>query len=112
MKIHVGQQLYWVPSQPYAYSKGMTTVTKVGRKWAELDNRYRIDIRTMVADGGGYSSPGRCYQSQEEHERIVEEQRTWSTFRDKIANKYRCPDGITTEKIREAAKVLGINLDV
>jgi hypothetical protein len=77
MKLEVGQSVFYVPtyrhSQP-SYAK----VEKVGRKWATLDNRQRIEIETGMADGGEYSSPGFAYVSEDEyrtHVRIEKKRR-------------------------------------
>lgn len=52
----VGQTLWWEGSR-YAYT---LTIERVGRRWLTLDNGYRVDRQTLIADGGGYVSPGRC----------------------------------------------------
>lgn len=60
------------------------TVNKVGRKWAAIDMHMRIDINTLAADGGNYSSPGQCYLSKEAYEAEVLLNETWDRFKDHV----------------------------
>lgn len=105
MTLVVGQKLWYVPSdkrgQPHA-----VTVLKVGRKWADLDYaRRRISIKTLRADGGQYSSPGRCYLSQAEYEAEVALDKAWTKFRDLVYHRSRKPD-IRISQIENAARAL------
>jgi hypothetical protein len=62
----VGQKLF--VSVRYREALYMT-VTKVGRKWLELEGGvWRADRETLEIDGKGYTSPGRAYASREEFE--------------------------------------------
>lgn len=76
MSLVVGQELWFVRMANLHHHPNdrefPVTVTKVGRKWAELSSHGRVDKTTMWVDGHGYtSSPGRCWSSKEawEHER-------------------------------------------
>jgi hypothetical protein len=105
-KLKVGQKLWWVGN--YRNRTGVeVTVTKVGRVWAELSNRERISIKTLQADEKGYSSPGSCYLSSDEHKRIIERQKAWDLFRKNIHYRH-IPDHVTVEDITEAARLIGI----
>jgi len=97
--IEQGQELWFVPSRRRA-SPYIATVLKVGRKWAELDDRgLRIDVETLWADGGQYSSPGRAWLSKEAWEEEVERNKAWDRFTTLLRHKYSVPDHLTTEDI-------------
>ena len=101
----VGQKLWCVPSQRRG-SPHEVTVEKVGRKWANIGYRDRIDIETLRIDGGEYSSPGTCYVSKQAYEDEIKLGQAWEAFRRSI--DYSTPKGITIERIQEAQKILGI----
>ena len=106
-KIHVGQKLYLVYTDSRRGTDCEVTVTKVGRKYAELDiPRFRIFVDTMNVDGRGYSSPGRCFLSREEYEKNVGLQRKWQDFKNAVGRKQL--EGITHEDISRAAAALGL----
>lgn len=110
-KLEIGQKLWCVPSgrrgEPHE-----VTITKVGRLWAKInDRRYtRIDVNTLYMDRGVSSSPGRCYLTREEWETEVEEDKIWSAFHSRMLGKYSKPRGLTADRIREAAKLLGFEI--
>jgi hypothetical protein len=106
MKLEVGQKLWWVPSHRHNMSEREVTVEKVGRKWATLDCGYRIDVASLVADVGGYSSPGKCYPTREEWSAENALGTAWSEFASDIRNRYRRPEGVTIEDIRQARELL------
>lgn len=111
--LYVGQQLYFVPSEIRKRNPVTATVTAVGRKWVSIEMAgwwgVRIDIQTLIADGGGYSSPGNCYFSQEEYTAKVLRQRTWDSLRRAIYAKPSTPDSVTREAIQKAAELLGLS---
>lgn len=103
--LHVGQTLFFAPYSNHTYSpKGEVTITKVGRKWATLSNNCRIDLETLVADGGEYTPPGRCYLSQAEYEAEAAANNEWIKFRQGLP--YARPQGVTAEDIAAARKLL------
>ena len=81
-------------------------MTKIGRKWAALDNYERIDVNTLIADGGKYSSPGRCYITREafEAEQALEE--AWHDFQRRVS--YVVPPGMTVERIAQLREEFGM----
>jgi hypothetical protein len=93
-KLEVGQKLWFVPSERrYRDGDCEVTVVKIGRKWATLDrdwfgNQLRIDLEHWYADGRGYSSPGRCYESQDQYGVIKLRDDAWSRFRQVVARTY------------------------
>lgn len=106
MELKEGQKLWYVST--YSRYQGPVTITKVGRKWAQLDNNERIDIKTMLADGKRYSSPGECYASKKEYDAEVEFNKLFKMFvRAVCAMRMR---ETTIENISAAASILGINL--
>jgi hypothetical protein len=108
----VGQTLIFVPSER---RRGIdpveVTVEKVGRKWAAISNRRRIGIGDLAADGGQYSSPGRCYLSREEYDGKVRAESAWRALSRAIDQRWNPPEGVSVAKIEAAAKMLGLTLD-
>lgn len=105
MKYEVGQSLWWVPAQrrgtPHAVN-----IKAVGRKWLQLDNHERVDIKTLFADGGDYSSPGRCYLSEEAWRADVALCVAWDELRLTMSRHYVPPDGVTMSQIQNARRSL------
>ena len=104
-KLKVGQKLWWVPRYNRTQPQHEVTVTKVGRKWAQLDNHYRISLETFKADGGGYAPPGTCYPSKAHFDAITELNVAWNHFIGDLRNM-RLPDGVTVEDVEAARKLL------
>ena len=105
--IKAGQRLWFAATQRrQEYLQGYVTVEKVGRKWATLDNGHKIDVITLRADGGGYCSPGTCFESKEEWEADVARQRAWSEFRSLVDRTYTTPEKLATHQIEEWVGVL------
>lgn len=86
-------------------------ITKVGRKWVDLDQHHlgRFDCGTMQLDGGRYGSPGKVYLSPEVFNQEVLTQRLWSELSRRIPSGSP-PEGMTIDKIRQVAALLGIPL--
>lgn len=104
----VGQELWMVPRERHLGQPRFVKVVKVGRKWAELDCLYRVNMETLSVDGGGYTSPARCYLDKEAYEAEQERQRLWGVLRQRINNKWTAPDGVTVEQIKIAAAELNL----
>jgi hypothetical protein len=107
-KLEVGQKLWFVPNErrgkPYE-----TTVTKVGKKWASIGYRIRIDIETMWADGGKYSSPGRCYFSEQEYLVEMSLFNKWQEFKIKLDRLFYPPKGIDESVIDHMINMLRLD---
>lgn len=106
-KLTEGQKLWWVPQRNRHAQAKEVTVTKVGRKWAQLDNHERIDLETLVADSGQYSPSGCCYLSRDECEQEKALAQAWSKLKRDLQYG-RNPDGVTIGDIEAARKLLGI----
>lgn len=106
----VGQKLWFVRNNNtggFSSKQYEVTVTKVGRLWATLDNRMRCDFNGIV-DGGGYSSPGQCYESREEYESISALENAWREFQMNIYAYRKSPESVSVENIAEAKRILGL----
>jgi hypothetical protein len=111
MKLNVGQTLVFVPSGFRRGQPTEVTVTKIGRKWADIEGTFytdRIEIDTLHADGGKYSSPGRCYLSREEYETEKATGDAWWAFSRTIDGEHSAPEGVTAETIQNVVKQLGL----
>lgn len=86
------------------------TVGKVGRKWAKLSGGYRLNVSDLTLDGGNYSSPGRAYLSKGDFETDLENEKTWSAFRNEVEKLLR--PRLSASAIRQAAELLGLELKV
>lgn len=106
--LQVGQTLYFVGRDRYHGPARDVTVTKIGRKWASLDNGYRISLESLYADGGQYASPGRCWPNREAYEAALYRAHKWSALRKWLDHKYSPPEGVTVEQMQQAAKLLGL----
>lgn len=90
---------------------GIAIITKIGRKWATLNQcNGRFDISTWRLDGGDYGSPGTCYPSEQEYNDQQAVIAAWTEFRRK-AQHLLMPSSVTVEKIKQASELLGITLD-
>lgn len=106
MPLQVGQKLWFVPNDRRSCAPYEVTVEKIGRKWASIGRRGRINLETLAVDGGGYSSPGQCYEDRAVYEAKVALQAAWSSFQNKVRHQWRVPDGVTMDTIRVADSAL------
>ena len=106
----VGDKLYFVYSGNCPRPSVVVDVFKVGRVWGHLSNGYRIDLKTLRADAGQYSSPGRAWNSKVEHDEKVARDKLWLLFRI-LVSAVRVDNDLTIEQIVKAADALGIDLD-
>ena len=101
MKLKVGQKLWYVPNNRGGQHE--VTVIKVGRMWAHVGThvgiRGRIDMETLIADGGGYGSPGRCYLSQEHYNSELRRVRKWGELCQAMRLFNNPPKHITVDDI-------------
>lgn len=105
----VGQVLFWEWSS-YTHRRRENedvTITKIGRKWLELSNGYRVDKETLVADCGKYSPAGRCYLDRAAREEELRVQNAWRDLNRRMG--YSVPSGVSADDIEQAAKLLGLS---
>jgi hypothetical protein len=109
-KFIVGQTLWFVYYKGYSSSPRPdceVTITKVGREWLTLSSGHRVDKHTLIADGKGYSSPGRCYLSREIYEKRVATLKAWRDFSSTIDPR-NPPDLASLESIAQAMRLLNL----
>ena len=107
-KLEVGQKLWVVWSSKHR-SPCSVEVEKVGRKWAEIPNGYRINLETLYIDGRGYTSPGRCYLSKKQYEQEKAVDEAWWDLCRMLRGWWGdAPDGVTVEAIAKARELLGL----
>ncbi len=106
----VGQTVWVRLFHPRLKTLHPYTITKIARKWVTLgDDTYRFDLKTMELDGKGYSSPGRVYLSEEQYDQEVALGAAWDTLRTRARDNMTAPTGVTTERILQALKLLGLD---
>ena len=103
MEYAIGQELFWVDRM--RKTNRHVTVKKIGRKWVYLSNHHRIDRKTMEADGRGYSSPGKCYPSQQDYFDFLNLINEWSGMKREFDGFYP-PKGMTLDKISQIRNIL------
>lgn len=85
-------------------------IERVARKWAYLKWRgYRISKETLIVDGAGYGSPGRCYLSMEHYHAEQAAEKRWQALARQVQHWNRRP-GVTTADIEQAAALLRVEL--
>lgn len=105
--LKVGQKLQYVSNDGRFESDREYTVKKVGRLFAELsDSRRRIRLDNLEVHVPNYSSPGRCYLSQEKYVAEVELGQAWRDFKKRVDGHHHAPKGVTLEKIAQAQTLL------
>jgi len=109
MTLTTGQKLWLVPARGHAQPREVD-VEKIGRKWATLSgSEGRIDLETLRVDGGGLSSPGRCYLDEAAWNADQRTELVWRALVDKLWRFNRDPEVSETD-IREAARLLRIDI--
>lgn len=108
MDLVPGQTLVYVPNDARHHKPTEVTVERVGRKWAYLAGNMGRVNDDLNMDGGGYSSPGRCYGSWSEYEETTVLHQTWNAFWQLIRDRHRIPEGVTLEGIAQARAALGL----
>jgi len=106
MELEVGQKLWYVPRATRLGKPEHVSITKIGRKWAYIGGRRntRVDIETLIVDGGDFSSPGRCYLSEAYYEDSVVCQSAWDKLRNSMS--YRVPMNLTLGEIATIQKLV------
>lgn len=106
MTLKVGQELWFVPSNSRRDKPEAVTIEKIGRKWAHIGSAGRVNLETLVVDGGVHSSPGRCWLNREAWEAETRRQDAWRRLRSAIDRQWQAPDGLSLEQIEQATAIL------
>lgn len=105
-KLNVGDVLWFVPTNGRPRN---VIVTKVGRKWAQVGAHVgRIAIESWYMDGGQFTSPGRCHESEQEWRENEEADRAWLALCQSLQLTSRVAHDLSIETIREAADLLRV----
>lgn len=111
----VGQTLHFVPAHRHNGNSHDVVVMKIGRKWADIrpadwqHKSHRIALDDWRADGGGYSSPGRCYASKEVYDAETARREAWQGLQRQMRDACgQPPDGVTVDAMRQARLLLGL----
>lgn len=105
-----GQELVYVPCRignQSAREHRVVRVVKTGHKWIYISNGQRICRQSLRADGGNYSSPGRCYWSLEDYQKERDTITAWDALKTSVRNQQSVPAGLTSDQIQRAMKMLG-----
>jgi len=106
MSLTVGQKLWFVNTQNRHAKPHEIIVTKVGRKWAETNARYRINIDDLRADAGAYSSPGIAYLSEQHYLDEQALKAAWGEFHTKVHRMYSPPKGMNIAAIEHLTRLI------
>jgi hypothetical protein len=115
----VGQELWFEPrSSGLRNGEGsVVTIATVGRTWATLSKRHdggarqmRIDLKSLVADGAGWNSPGTCHMNRAEHLREKYRLRLWQDLNAGLRNipSYSTPATVSTGELLEVMRLLNL----
>lgn len=108
MKLQVSTKLFYVPLRTYNGNKTMVSVSKVGRKWATLENRWEISIKDLSGKPDAWGVHCQCYLSEEDYYNKVRADKAWQSLRNKMDSQR---GSISEEDIISAAKILRISLE-
>lgn len=106
----VGQELVYVRNQQLSTGKfepQIVLVEKIGHKWIHVSNGKRLFRDSLTADGGAYISPGRCYLRLEDYQSERAHTIAWDALKKAVGNNLCAPDGVSTEQILQAMRLLG-----
>lgn len=114
-----GDTLWYVPESRRLVGGGgeprELVITKVARVWLHVNDPRGavkcVNVKTLCADGGGYTSPGRCYPSRAEYEAQQETNEAWNELQRRMRNDYRQPEGLTAQRVRLALGLMHMGGD-
>lgn len=114
----VGQVLYYLPGETNRVGRmGQNkpqdlTITGVGRRWLTVtpglfNNIGRVDRLTLAVDGGdNYTSPGRCFRTEQARDEAIESARLWRHITRNMPS--RPPPACDSHALRRVISMLGI----
>jgi hypothetical protein len=108
----LGMSFFFVPNERRHTSDRHVTVSKIGRRWVTLSDGNRFDRTSdnwRIVDGGGYSSPGRLWDSEQQFKdsQKVREILNAIEQRFRFGREY-C--NVTLEDAVQAARLLGVEV--
>jgi hypothetical protein len=106
----VGAVFFLVWSSPRRGKDSLVRVTKTGRRWATLNNGYRLDLTSenwRSLYGEGYSSPGRLWDSEDQYLEYIEVQRIIREIQKHFSSNSKAQT-VPLANAREAARLLGL----
>lgn len=111
MKYLVGQSLWYVPEDRPWEKPRYLTVTKVGRKWLELDEAgLKACQLTLKCDRkNSPHNPGRCWLTKADYERYLKRHGAWRHFRRQVQDRWTAPESVTLEQILAASDLLRLS---
>lgn len=110
-EIKVGQKLWYVPIER-RHDPFSVMVESIGRKWFSVKADWyslKINLEDFCADGGKYTSPGKCWLSKESYESEMELRSAWDDFKRRIP--HMPPYGISVRGIKDLKWKFGISDD-
>lgn len=114
----VGQKVYYVPRSRAGQPRNMV-VTKIGTKYfhavAPTATTRLLDQPVTLFRLGTWReeagiNPGQAWESREAYEAQAERAGQWQRLRAHLSASYIAPDGVTTDDINAAAKLLRLEL--
>lgn len=88
-------------------------IIKAGPSWATFrvgGTEYRASQETGVIDGGGYTSPGRLWQSMAEYRAHADLALAWAGLTAAVRDMREPPPGCSAADIVAAAQLLKVGL--
>jgi hypothetical protein len=95
----VGQELWYVPRWGRLSECHAVKITKIGRKWLELSNGLKADVKTLK------SFQDQLYLSEADHAKERAMQAAWNALERRMSN---AKPSVTVRRIKLAEKLLGL----
>ena len=114
MNWEVGQSVFVVdtmrPNAPITYD---AKITKVGRKWAQLEPSHlgRFDLSNGEVDAGGYHRSQKVWRSEGEYRAFVKRRRRWARVCDAASARWQVPAHITDNDLSDLERILRVSPD-
>lgn len=89
------------------------TIVEVGRKWLTVrpglfNATGRVDKETLDADGQDFTSPGRCYRTEQARTEADEVERLWDHLRGQLRQQMKPPGSVDSHALRMVIGRLGL----
>ena len=110
----VGQQLWFIPNDIRPDGRGeqprFMVVTKVGRKWLQLEGfsrRASIETGLVFEGNAGEWCHGQCYVDRDAYQADADLTKAWREFRERVERLQSVPELVTQEWLVESRRVIG-----